>query len=82
MPCGVGKQRRMRGCSGTGDLKCPGKEVDIRECNKGPCVPQWEWTPWEECTCTSLYKSRELVCTLMGKMVRDSECHELLKLGK
>ena len=74
--CGIGKQQRIRGCTGNSNtLKCEGKQVDERDCpHNVECVPEWNWAPWEDCTCTSIYTTRHRLCKLKDTTIDESRC--------
>lgn len=59
--CDLGEQFRSVRCwrmlapgfdSSVHDYLCPPEErpISIRKCNKIPCGPQWEMSPWSECS--------------------------------
>jgi hypothetical protein len=76
--CGNGIHQRLRACFGQTDtLKCEGKHEEKKHCSLGECTFEWTWTDWEECTCNSIYSTRQREC----RFDRRQGCYRFFSIG-
>ncbi|CAH8660274.1 unnamed protein product [Heterobilharzia americana] len=82
--CGVGgTQNRRRTCDNpppsNGGRSCPGQELMVRACNRGPCPVNggWgKWSPWSHCShsCGGGQRRRTRICDSPAPAYGGEDC--------